>query len=95
MPVGDEQAKLLAAALFEIRLLLQTYQGDDVYVRLAERLAYALHNDALSILEGDSVFDVELSRKRIGIAEGLAGGTYPDGFGVLKSNAHSVKAPNN
>ena len=83
--MGDEQAKLLAAALYEIRVLLQVYRGDDEAVRLAERLAYALHNDALSVLEGDASFDVAASRERIRIAEKLVGATYPDGFGVLKA----------
>lgn len=85
MSVGDEQTRLLAAALYEIRLLLQTYRGDDENVRLAERLAYSLHNDALSVLEGKPSFDVAASRKRIEIAQNIAGGTYSDGFGILKS----------
>lgn len=84
MVVSNEPARLIAAALYEIRNLLQTYTGDDVNVRLAERLAYVLHNDAISILEGNSAFDVVASRKRIEVAQQLAGGTYSDGFSILK-----------
>ena len=84
MALSDEQAKLFAAALYEIRLLLQTYRGDDVGVRLAERLAFALHNDALSVIEGCGEFDVSASRRRIEVAQQVAGGTYADGFDILK-----------
>jgi len=84
--LSDDQAKLLAAALYEIRFLLQTYSGDDVDVQLAERLAYALHNDAMSVIEGNTAFDISASRRRIEIAQQLTGGTYSDGFGILRSS---------
>jgi len=81
--VTDERAKLLAAALYEMRMLLQVDNGDDENVRLASRLAYALHNDALSVIEGDGAFDVANARSRIERAQELAGATFGDGFGLL------------
>lgn len=80
-----EQLKLMSAAIYEMRILLSTYIGDDPSIRLAERLAYALHNDALAVLEGDGTFNVANARERIAIAEELAGETLDDGFGVLKN----------
>jgi hypothetical protein len=85
--VTDELARFLAAALYEMRVLLQTYSGDDECVRLAERLAYAVHNDALSVIEGDGTFDVAASRHRIQMAEELVDATFPDGFGLLREQA--------
>lgn len=79
----DERAKLLAAALYEMRVLLQVNIGDDENVRLASRLAYALHNVALSVIEGDGTFDVTKAREGIEHAQKLAGATFGDGFGLL------------
>lgn len=53
-PSTPEQ--LVAAALYEMRLLLAPYLGStataDLPVRVAAHLACALHNDALRLLEG-------------------------------------------
>lgn len=83
MALNDEQSKLLAAALCEIRILLQVYDGDDTYILLTERLAYALHNDALNVIEGDSTFDPSESRRRIEGARQVLNAHYPDVFGIL------------
>ena len=80
-----EQLKLMSAAIYEMRILLSTYSGNDSSIRPAERLAYALHNDAFAVLERDGTFNVANARERIAIAEELAGETLGDGFGVLKS----------
>ncbi|PHQ34954.1 hypothetical protein [Rhodopirellula bahusiensis] len=80
----QEQLKLMSAAIYEMRILLSSYSGNDPSIRLAERLAYALHNDALAVLEGDGTFNVANARERIAIAEELAGETLGDGYGVLK-----------
>jgi hypothetical protein len=42
-----------------------------------------LHNDALSVIEGDGAFDVANARRRIERAQELAGATFGDGFGLL------------
>lgn len=85
MASNEERLKLFAAALYEMRVLLQTYDGDDTSVRLAERLAYALHNDALNVIEGDATFDVEASRRRVGIAQKVVGEPYLDHYGLLRT----------
>ena len=56
MPDNDAQTKILAQALYDIRVLLSGYLGSqnpsDVVVRQAAHLAYALHNEVLAILDG-------------------------------------------
>lgn len=53
-----DQAKILAFAVFELRLLLAAHLGSETdsepSVRAAAHLAYALHNQALAVLEGGS-----------------------------------------
>jgi hypothetical protein len=47
--------KILALALYEIRLLLSPYLGQNSHpndIRVAAHLAYALHNEALAVFEG-------------------------------------------
>ncbi len=52
------QNQILAFALYELRLLLAGHLGPDAEsepaVRAAAHLAYALHNQALAVLEGRS-----------------------------------------
>ena len=53
---------MLAQAIYEIRLLLSGYLGSgaegDECVRAAAHLSYALHNEALAVMNGGS-FDPE------------------------------------
>ncbi|MDO9029913.1 MULTISPECIES: hypothetical protein [Hydrogenophaga] len=62
------ETKVLAQALYEIRLLLSEYLGSeieaDMSVRTAAHIAYALHNDALAVLDGGS-FDATEAVKRV------------------------------
>ena len=68
------QAQLLAFAVYEIRLLLGAHLGSDstsdLSVRTAAHLAYALHNEADSILHGGS-FDVQRAVERLGAVDNL------------------------
>lgn len=50
---SDDQAKLLAAALYEIRILLSGRVGavDGTPETEAAAIAYALHNEALAVAE--------------------------------------------
>jgi hypothetical protein len=68
MPLEDEKARLIASALYEIRILLSGYLGSDsegdASVREAAHLAYALHNDAASVMEGGD-FDLQAALERI------------------------------
>ncbi|MFN7156734.1 MAG: hypothetical protein ACK4OE_23970 [Acidovorax sp.] len=51
-----DENKILAFAVYELRLLLAGHLGSeataDPSVRAAAHLAYALHNQALAVLEG-------------------------------------------
>jgi hypothetical protein len=63
--MNEIQTKLIALALYQLRIILSTVGEDAPHeVRLAWRLAYALHNDAWAIVEGKS-FDVEATLARI------------------------------
>jgi len=68
MPADDRQIKLLAKALYEIRLLLGNYLGTSneapMPVRVAAHLAYALHNDALAVIDGKE-FNIDEAISRI------------------------------
>ncbi len=74
MPASSEQERILAKALFEIRVLLSGYLGSendgDPDVRMAAHLAYALHNQALAVLSGDS-FDAAQAYSRIVAADSV------------------------
>jgi hypothetical protein len=68
MPSNQSQTKILAQAIYEIRLLLSGYLGSqntgDAPVREAAHLAYALHNEALAIIEGKD-FDTDQALSKI------------------------------
>jgi len=56
MPNTHSQAKILAQGIYEIRQLLSAFLGSenagDPCVRRAAHLAYALHNEALAVIDG-------------------------------------------
>lgn len=74
--MATAEAKVLAQALFEIRLHLSRYLGNevdaDMSVRIAAHLAYALHNDALAVLEGRP-FNVAEAVKRVEAIDSILG----------------------
>ena len=76
MEVSDRD-KLMAAAVYEIRLLLSGYLGTQCdanpSVRLAAHLAYALHNEALSVFEGDGNIDIDAAKRKIRNVEAIVG----------------------
>ncbi len=86
---SNEHARLMAAAVYEIRLLLSEHLGSecdsDPCLRLAAHLAYALHNDALAVMEHDEEFDLDAARRRIRAAETLVGDSYADNGGYLRA----------
>lgn len=79
----SDQAKVLAQAVYEIRVLLAGYLGSenegDLVVRQAAHLAYALHNQALAVLEGKS-FDVADSISALGFADKVLGAGFTERF---------------
>lgn len=64
----DTQSKILAQAIYEIRVLLSGYLGSqnsgDPCARRAAHLAYALHNEALSVIE-NRTFDSKQAIRKI------------------------------
>jgi hypothetical protein len=81
MHYNDKEIKLIAKALYEIRLLLSSCLGStndaELHVREAAHLSYALHNQALAIVEGKE-FDMEDAIRRIkAIKQILPGSDIP------------------
>ncbi len=84
----NRRVDLMAAAIYEIRILLASYLGSEndanSDVRLAAHLAYALHNEAENLLTGNGDFDIESALSKIRGAEKVTGEVIGDGFKVLK-----------
>jgi hypothetical protein len=82
--------KLFAMALYELRLLLAGGLGSSNdaphEVRLASHLAYALHNDALAVIDGKS-YDVEAAIARIANIDRVIGG---EGGGRISGEMRSA-----
>lgn len=93
MKDNTEQIKLLASALYELRILLAPYLGQNVNadssIRIAAHLVYALHNEALAIKDGHS-FDIDVALKSISAIDKIVGEEYADYF--IKQL--TVKLPN-
>ena len=68
MSQQSSEVQLLAQALYQIRILLSDHLGSDnqgsMSVRFAAHLAYALHNEALAVVEGKG-FDVEAALAKV------------------------------
>ena len=81
--IDELHAKVLAQAIYEIRLLLGDYldeeTGVDPEVRQAAHLAYALHNEALQVLSGGS-FDIPASLARLEAVDLKLGSSFREGF---------------
>lgn len=74
--MDDAETKLIANALYEIRLLLSSYLGSEndapPDVRFAAHLAYALHNEALALAAGTG-FDVKDALRKVAAIGGIVG----------------------
>ncbi len=74
MTIEKEHYCLLANAVFELRLLLGSYLGSDNAappdVRRAAHLAYALHNEALAVLDGHG-FDIDAARVKLAAIDNI------------------------
>lgn len=66
--MNDAEARIIAGALHEIRLLLSVCLGSEneapAEVRFAAHLAYALHNEALASIAG-SGFDIDAALAKV------------------------------
>ena len=80
---NPSEMRLLAHALFEIRVLLAGYLGStnegDPVVRRAAHLAYALHNEALAVTEGRS-FSIEDALQKLAAVDAMFGESYVERF---------------
>ena len=66
MNTEEKQIKILAQAIYEIRLLLASKLENKTSEGFAASLAYALHNDAEAILENrPEDFDIKNTLKRL------------------------------
>ena len=83
MPNGESQAKILAQGIYEIRQLLSGYLGSrnegDPLVRRAAHLAYALHNEALSVIE-KGTFDSAKAIDKIRAVDSMFGESFASRF---------------
>ena len=70
MDTKEAQVKILAQAVYELRLLLSDHLGstskDTVCEAVSAHLAYALHNEALAVIENrPDDFDIEKALESI------------------------------
>ncbi|MBH9554032.1 hypothetical protein [Inhella gelatinilytica] len=83
MSAHQDQAKILAFAVYELRLLLAGHLGSDnesdLSTRAAAHLAYSLHNEALAVLEGRD-FDVKAAVQAIAKVDAMFGENFLQQF---------------
>lgn len=73
--IVDLEKRLLAMAVFELRVILSSFQSDQGAAGMASQLAYALHNQALATIEGRP-FDVVQALDSLDRLESLLGAEY-------------------
>lgn len=82
MPMQSAEVKLLAYSLYQIKILLGAHLGSQntspPELRVAAHLAYALHNEALAIME-DRSFDLKEALAKLDAIDGIVG-TKDGGF---------------
>jgi len=82
---ADQQLRMFAQAIYEIRLLLSGHLGSqtpgDIAVRQAAHLAYALHNQAEEVLSGRPG-DIENSLSRIQALDKMFNSNYAKKFSM-------------
>jgi hypothetical protein len=89
---SEINCKILAQAIFDIRLLLSGYLGSnavvdaDESVRLAAHMAYALHNEAFSILNGQE-FDNLQAVEKIKVVDQIFSENISDKYMALSLEA--------
>jgi hypothetical protein len=89
MSDNSSQAKILAQGIYEIRLLLSAYLGSpndsDPVIRSAAHLAYALHNEALAVLEGGT-FDSAAAMRKVSAVDAMFQESFASRFAPHVSN---------
>lgn len=76
MPEQSAEVKLLAYALYRLKILLGAHLGSQntspTELRVAAHLSYALHEEALAVLE-DRNFDLEAALAKLDVIDGIVG----------------------
>ena len=89
MSHNASQEKILAQGIYEIRLLLSAYLGSqnqgDPLVRRAAHLAYALHNEALAVIEGGT-FDSAAAVDKVSAVDAMFQESFASRFTPHVSN---------
>jgi hypothetical protein len=88
MNMEEAKLKILAQAVYELRLLLSHHIGPSEKIASPEvasaNLVYALHNEAEAIIENrPKDFKIDEAIEKIRKAELLSGGKYTDQFQEL------------
>lgn len=87
---SPSQAQILAQAVYEIRQLLSGYLGSeatgDIDVRKAAHLAYALHNEALAVLD-DKTFNEQNAISKVSTVDVMFNESFSSRFGGLVPDA--------
>lgn len=90
MPEINSQTQILAQGIYEIRLLLSHYLGSenvgDPSVQRAAHVAYALHNEAIAVIEGRS-FDCATAMEKIRAVDRMFHETFASRFEPFASDA--------
>ena len=81
----ENKLKFLAQAIYEIRLLLSHHVGsndeDNICEAVSANFAYALHNDALAIIDGKPKdFDMDKALERIKLLDERYGAELTEKF---------------
>ncbi|MYM27437.1 hypothetical protein GTP58_03785 [Duganella sp. CY15W] len=96
MSIDNIEARLIANALYEIRLLLSPYLGSENDaprdVRLAAHLAYALHSEAAALIDSGK-FDLEAALRKVAAIDNMVpgndGGRLAAAWTIQNGTAHS------
>ncbi len=95
MTEQSAEVKLLAYALYQIKILLGAHLGSQstspTELRVVAHLAYALHNEALAILENRS-FDLKAALAKLDAIDGIVG--TKDGSFFHQQFVAEVASPN-
>lgn len=90
MSLQSANEKILALAVFELRVLLSSHVDDgapeQTHINVAAHLAYALHNQALAVLEGKT-FDVENALESIRQVDKQFGERFSERFASAVAQA--------
>lgn len=90
MSLQSANEKILARVVFELRVLLSSHINDgaseQTRINVAAHLAYALHNQALAVLEGKT-FDVENALESISQVDRKFGEHFSERFAEAVAQA--------